>query len=81
MQEYGLTLGDYDDMLTRQGGVCAICLRGNGNRPLVVDHCHESGAVRGLLCDACNKAAGMLGDNPERAQALATYLRQACPVR
>lgn len=53
-QVYGITVEDYDRMFDEQGGVCAIC--GNGTkRRLAVDHNHETGVVRGLLCPRCNQ--------------------------
>lgn len=78
---YGITLHDYDQMLTVQGGVCAICHqpeirkgRGGDDKPLAVDHCHVSGKVRGLLCDACNNMLGRAHDDPQRLRAAADYL-------
>jgi hypothetical protein len=75
---YGITQAEYDALHAAQGGVCAIC--GNGHvgpgKKLHVDHCHDSKRVRGLLCSLCNTAIGLLGDNPERADALAAYLRR-----
>ena len=47
-----MTLADYDAMLAKQGGRCALC-GGEMKRP-VVDHCHQTGAVRGVLCHPCN---------------------------
>jgi hypothetical protein len=72
---YGITLLEYEALLVQQAGGCAICgkeppKRGRVQR-LVVDHDHETGQVRGLLCDTCNRAIGLLGDN-------ATMLRRAC---
>lgn len=53
---YGLTRGEYDRLYAFQGGCCAICRRATGKtRRLAVDHDHETGAVRGLLCGPCNK--------------------------
>jgi len=49
---YGITPEQYDGMLARQGGVCALC-GGTMERP-VVDHCHQTGRVRGILCHPCN---------------------------
>ena len=61
---YGMSVDDYRVMLTAQGGGCAIC-GGVGKRKwLAVDHCHESGIVRGLLCDTCNLMLGLAKDNP-----------------
>lgn len=47
---YGLTLGDYDKMLSEQSGVCAVCASPPSGRPLHVDHDHTDGRIRGLLC-------------------------------
>lgn len=52
---YRLTVAQYDEMLRRQRGACALCLRPPATRPLEVDHDHASGRVRGLLCFHCNK--------------------------
>ncbi len=54
---YGMTITDYDAMLARQGGGCAICgstTSGGRGRHFHVDHDHVSGKVRGLLCHRCN---------------------------
>jgi hypothetical protein len=71
VREYGITQADYDRMHEEQAGLCAIC--GAGEK-LHVDHCHASGAVRGLLCSGCNRGIGFLGDDPERLSAAAAYL-------
>jgi hypothetical protein len=63
---YGIGLPHYEELLGNQGGVCAICAREpRGKRPLEVDHDHASGEVRGLLCSNCNRAIGLLDENPE----------------
>lgn len=51
-RRYGITVAEFDEMLARQGGKCVICEQ-EPKRP-VVDHCHETGAVRGILCHRCN---------------------------
>jgi hypothetical protein len=58
-RRYGITVEDYDRMLEGQGGVCALCKEtcSKGTR-LCVDHDHDSGRVRGLLCDSCNRGLG-----------------------
>jgi len=61
----GVTPEQYADMLEAQGGVCALCGGTDPDRRLAVDHCHETGAVRGLLCFACNTGIGKLGDTAE----------------
>lgn len=60
-------------MLDRQGGACAICLQVR-TETLHVDHCHATGAVRGLLCGACNRALGLLNDDPGLIRRAADYL-------
>jgi Recombination endonuclease VII len=62
-QRYGIGIEDYDRMLVEQGGVCKICKRARASlntkfRFFCVDHCHETGRVRGLLCVKCNGALG-----------------------
>ena len=49
---YGITPADYKQMLDRQGGKCAVC--GDQMARPVVDHCHQTGRVRGILCHHCN---------------------------
>ena len=78
MRAYGLTMADFEALLAQQGGTCAICgggRSGPGSR-FHVDHCHATGRVRGLLCGNCNTAIGLLGDDPERAEKAAAYLRR-----
>lgn len=85
---FGITLDQYNALLERQNGVCAICgepptiimgrrspRQGRMVRPrLVVDHCHETGLIRGLLCTPCNRGIGILGDNAERVKRALFYL-------
>ncbi len=70
---YGIGLGYFDAMVLAQGGRC-VC--GEELRSLHVDHDHKTGRVRGLLCRACNLAAGYLKDCPGRARRLAAYLEE-----
>lgn len=81
LKEYGITREDYARMLEAQGGVCAICqgARPDG-KPLYVDHCHTTGAVRALLCTQCNTGIGMFGDDPDRLLAAAAYLLRQIDV-
>ena len=60
----GFTSQDYDVLLLKQGGACAVC-RKQQKRHLHVDHDHATDAVRGLLCSDCNTALGHLHDSPE----------------
>ena len=57
---YGMTPEEYDAMLTKQRGVCALCSQ-EMKRP-VVDHCHQTGRVRGILCHHCNIKLPVLED-------------------
>lgn len=62
---YGIRLGKYDEMLLAQQNKCPICCRSISelNKPLVVDHCHKTKKVRGLLCFSCNRSLAII-DNP-----------------
>ena len=79
-KKYGVSIEVYNEMLEEQGGVCAVCrlsetytTRGTV-RSLSVDHDHQTGAIRGLLCSRCNSALGMADDDPERLRAMADYI-------
>ena len=83
-QYYGLPPEAYDQILARQGGRCAICLREQHSRyrrRMAVDHDHASGEVRGLLCGDCNRGIGQMHDSPDIAQRAATYLGKALVER
>jgi hypothetical protein len=55
----------YDRLLLKQDGRCAICKRlPYTKKGLVVDHCHETGIIRGILCSRCSSALGLLDDSP-----------------
>jgi hypothetical protein len=77
LRKYGITLEHYEQMFADQRGVCAICgLPPEPNRRLAVDHCHATGAVRGLLHSGCNLALGNLRDDPVLLRAAADYLER-----
>lgn len=56
--KFNLTVQEYDLMLNNQSGVCKICGRPPKSKRLAVDHDHETGEIRGLLCGPCNTALG-----------------------
>lgn len=60
-------------MLERQGGKCAIC---EVKEARVIDHCHTTGKIRGLLCYSCNTAIGALGDTVQGVMRGVRYLKQ-----
>jgi Recombination endonuclease VII len=68
---YGITEDDFERMLARQGGLCAICQVVPGT---FVDHCHRTGDVRGVLCFNCNNGLGHFGDNTVLLELAALYL-------
>ena len=64
MVKFGITAAEYHSMLEAQNGVCAICLGVNKNgKRLSVDHNHETGKVRGLLCQRCNLCIGQFEED------------------
>ena len=77
---FGIDAERYAEMVEEQNGLCAICGRPeretrNGKvKALAVDHCHETGRIRGLLCVACNTGLGKLGDNREVLLKAVAYL-------
>lgn len=73
-EKFGITLEDYARMFEEQNGVCKICLTNENKRMLAVDHCHETGIVRGLLCTCCNTALGKFKDDKELLMRAIEYL-------
>lgn len=78
---YGITISDYDNMLAAQAGRCAICHSDKAGKAVdqadrffCIDHCHETGKVRGLLCVACNTRLGYLTWFEKNKEAVARYL-------
>ena len=71
--KYGIDLSGYKEMLQEQDGVCSIC-QTYKNEQLCVDHCHQTGIVRGLLCKKCNTVIGMLNDDVDILKNAIQYL-------
>lgn len=78
-KKYGISIEDYDRMSDEQNHVCAICgqpqNRANTSR-LSVDHNHETGSVRGLLCHLCNSGLGAFQDDPQILTSAIEYLNK-----
>jgi len=79
-KQYGITLEQYNIMFENQGGVCLICgcpettKRKDKIKNLAVDHNHITNKVRGLLCQKCNQALGLLNENPVVIKNLLEYI-------
>lgn len=69
---YGITLTEFVERSEAQHGRCACC--GTVTKDLLVDHCHSSNEVRGLLCNSCNAIIGFANDNPQILQLAIDYL-------
>ena len=88
IRTYRITLGEYEDMLEEQGHRCKIC-NSEGfvmdpdrhKAKLAVDHCHDTGVVRGLLCHNCNRALGLFQDSKEALLSAVKYLEGATTIR
>ena len=70
-RRYGIGADEFDELVRLQGGVCAVCGRPD---PEHVDHSHETGAVRGILCFNCNGGLGQFRDSIDALLAAAAYL-------
>jgi hypothetical protein len=75
---FGISADDFDALLAKQGGRCAICGRApEREASLHLDHHHDTGVIRGILCIGCNQGIGQFQDDPELLERAAAYLRQA----
>ena len=83
LQRYGVEAADVESFRLAQGDCCAICGVASSDvphksfkhNPLVIDHNHETGEMRGLLCPTCNLLLGHAKDSPELLEKAALYLR------
>ena len=76
---YGITVEQYDALLSKQDGKCAICAAkkpGGRTKMFFIDHCHSTGKVRGLLCMRCNTGLGLFLDNPKFLLNAISYLKE-----
>lgn len=78
LKRYGVTRKEYEQIKEQQNNSCAICFKSfNGDSQYLnacIDHDHATNQTRGLLCQACNRALGMLKDSPALCHAAADYL-------
>lgn len=72
---YGITMNEFEELNKKQNKVCAICGGINRDRTLAVDHCHDTGNVRGLLCSRCNIGLGLFKDNQKLLAKAIDYLK------
>jgi hypothetical protein len=70
-RQYGITEAERAELIVSQGGVCCICLAAPAAH---VDHCHNTGRVRGVLCFSCNAALGQFKDRPDAIRRAAAYV-------
>lgn len=85
MRSYGINFKEYEEMLLAQDGKCAICKaeppKNQHKTRLNIDHNHETGKVRGLLCDCCNRALGLMRDNTDLLSKAIDYLTKYANAR
>jgi hypothetical protein len=80
-RKYNMTLDDYVSRFKEQAGKCAICSKSHSlfdkaTTQLVVDHDHETGEVRKLLCNKCNQGLGLFNDSEQLLLEASEYLKQ-----
>ena len=75
-KNYNISIEEYENILQSQNGVCAICGKPETNKRgyFCVDHCHKSNKVRGLLCNKCNVALGLIDDDIEILKSMIKYV-------
>lgn len=82
LNQYGITRAEYEELESKQDFKCAICEQPEARMykdalcRLIVDHDHETGKIRGLLCYSCNLGLGCFKDDPERLKRAANYLNE-----
>lgn len=83
-RRYGITIGDYQTLFAKQGNACAVCRTKKNTidgcygteKQFPVDHDHNTGKIRGVLCDRCNRALGLLKDDIDVVKSLVSYLKK-----
>lgn len=82
--KYSISMEEYNEMFIGQRGLCMICENPESTKNrktgqtqwLAVDHDHETGKVRGLLCGSCNRALGLFKDETENLKRAIKYLKK-----
>ena len=74
--KFGITEDEFQKILEKQDGICAICGREQYGRTLDVDHCHKTGRIRGILCHRCNMGLGYFQDNIELLEKAKKYIKK-----
>lgn len=87
LRRYGLNIDEVKEMFDKVDNKCEICgsegfiMGANGHKHrLVIDHCHTSGIVRGILCHNCNRALGLMQDNPEYFKRAISWVERATTI-
>ena len=77
-RSFGISQEFYNDLFSSQEGKCSICEvhQSELKRALSVDHCHDSGKIRGLLCAKCNTALGLFGDRADNLKRATSYIEK-----
>jgi hypothetical protein len=73
---FGISIEDWNKMYEMQNKMCKLCNKQTSSykKRLCVDHCHKTGKIRGLLCDTCNRALGLLNDDTSILKKAIAYL-------
>ena len=80
--KFGISLDQFESLFEAQGKTCKACGSSEHyGRGWHTDHCHETGAVRGILCHPCNTSLGQFKENPERIRRLAVYAERCITLR
>ena len=76
IKNYGITLDDFNNIFKEQGKKCGICKKVLTLKEAFVDHIHNTGDVRGILCTRCNTGIGMFGEKLENLKEAICYLKR-----
>lgn len=74
--KYGITRMEWEAMFAAQGHKCAICPFAGDMKKFHTDHCHATGKVRGILCNGCNTAIGLIKESFDTALGVAKYIQK-----